>query len=134
MIEIKYDKLGSGYELAKSGYFDPRIIRIKDIISTYGSEEHFALLVSPIKSWVNEAEFIDALKLLGGDENSDYTGEKADHFSFLLNFFNNFMPSEILINPSSACNKKVLFDIWCCKAITWQENECYFAYSWSTTA
>ncbi len=134
---ILSDELGSGYLNSPfdSHYFDKRLIRVKDIISVHGSEEHFVLLVSPIKSWAKEAEFIHALKLFSEeDEDSDYYGKAEDHFSFLLKFFNSFMPNQITLNPSSESPKKVLIDIWCCKAIIWQENECYFAYSWSTTA
>ncbi len=139
----------NGYKFADGAFYDERLVPVKFIISTYGSEETFALFVSPKRKWRRESEFVASLKLFGDAEDDaedigiaiidiidiDVVEPNSDeHFLYLSIFFNDYMPEEITINPEPHINKKVLKDAWCCKSIMWEENKCYFAFLWMTTA
>lgn len=126
-----------GYKFADGAFYDERLIPVKFIVSTYGSEETFALFVSPIRKWRRESEFVAALKLFGDPEDDDVdmiVSNPDEHFAYLSMFFNDYMPEEITINPFTHSNGKVLKNAWCCKSIMWENNKCYFAFLWMTTA
>ena len=60
-----------GYKFADGAFYDERLVPVKFIVSTYGSEETFALFVSPKRKWRRESEFVASLKLFGDAEDID---------------------------------------------------------------
>ena len=119
------------YKIVGAGNWDSRIIPIKNLYTDDGSEEHFGLLASPIKSWEHERDFVNALKVF---EYQEAVENEAERFEKVLNFLNEWLPNEVTINPRRESPKKLLDDGWNFRGIMWQENECYIAYFWLTTA
>ena len=96
-----------------------------------GSEEHFALLASPVKNWKDERDFVNALKMFEYQETVENEPERAEN---VLKKLNARLPNELLIMPRPETRKKLLDDEWNFQGVMWQENECYIAYFWLTTA
>ena len=121
----------NGYEIVRAGYFDNRIIPIKNLDTRDGSEEHFALLASPIDSWEHERDFVNALKLF---EYRETVKNEVERFEEVLKNLNARLPNEITITPRPESPKKLLDDEWNFQGVMWQENDCFIAYFWLTTA
>ena len=121
----------NGYKVVNAGYYDSRIIPIKNLYTDDGSEEHFALLASPVKNWKDERDFVNALKMFEYQETVENEPERAEN---VLKKLNARLPNELLIMPRPETRKKLLDDEWNFQGVMWQENECYIAYFWLTTA
>jgi len=114
--------------------YDPRIIAIKDFISTDGSEQQLSYLVSPKAAWENSDAFIAALNLFREPVQSTDLMETPVLFAKMLDTFNTRSPDDILLRPRYESVQRVLSTDWNCEAVMWDEADNYYAVVWCTTA